>query len=812
MERVVDVENMDDGLRLACRIAKRLDLVSRTGNRDRVRCIDGGDADLVQTMGLCEGKRRLLVHHSGSHLALAGKQILRLGALGDDRHGFRSGQGLGGIGSCNFAHGVAEDDIRANPEISEAIRDGSLDRKQHRLSDLGIGKPTADIVGKQQIRELFAQVILEQRAEGLEALAEMAAFTIGLNTHSSPLRTIAGKHESCLAGMGRRFSALPLRSRSGQMRFDRLENPALVLGFDGEAITHRVAIGAGGGDHPTCLDSIGAFEGRLVVFQKRLQGGGAMGAGKEELAVGLGGQRRRVDRIGIADHDVGVGAAEAERVDAGEPSALGRHQLHRGHVDPHVERGEVDILVGFFDMQRRGQEIVFQRDHRLDETEKTRHRLGMADIRLDRTDRQRGRTVLPDDSANGPDFRRVAHTRSRAVAFDKGDAVHVDAVALIDRAQKIGLRFPRWQTDAVGAARRIHACCVDLGVAAVIFPLRAIAATKDDRHPAFGADIAMAVGVISTAKPFGRQHARLREADEGERVDQDIDAADDRGVDITALERAHRLIQRHQRRRAGGVDGHARPIEAEDVRNAVRDDRERVARHEIRAAGCRILRRQRTVFETGRADINADLFLGERACRKIGVFQRLPDQCQKHALLRVHLHGLALRNAENGRIEVIQPVDNACGKRIGLSSDTLCRMPETCQVPSISRDLRNGATAAAQDRLEFLDGACTRRHTGSTNNFDRHCHSVFTAKMADAECPHRTTLTTYLLADVTRKANTHMAQGGFRGSQKAQSYCINKPLHNLPPVYTSMGWIARYLTATINHTVNRKRHHACKWS
>ncbi len=190
---------------------------------------------------------------------------------------------------------------------------------------------------------------------------------------------------------------------------------------------------------------------------------------------------------------------------------------------------------------------------------------------------------------------------------------------------------------------------------------------------------------------------------------KDIDTADDRRVDLARVQRPHRLIKRHERRGTGRVDGHARTAQAEDVGNTVGDDRQGVPRHEIRSGGCRIVDRQVGVVEAGGADIDADIFTVQRGDGDIGVLERAPGELQQNPLLRVHIHGLALRHPEYGGVEIIDLVENARGKGIGLAWGAHDRVPESRHIPAVRRDACHGAFALTKNfeqRLRRFRSGC----------------------------------------------------------------------------------------------------------
>ncbi len=274
-------------------------------------------------------------------------------------------------------------------------------------------------------------------------------------------------------------------------------------------------IGAGGGDDGPHLLLVRVREGGFIVSEQVFEARYCVGACEEHVARRRGRGLFSLSRIRIADDDMGIGAAETEGIDAGEPCPLALQKLDRvgGHAD--IEAIEVDLLVRCLEMQRGRQVVVLEGQNRLHHPEQAGGRLGVADIRLYRADRHRSPALGADHRTDGPYLRRVPHLGAGTMALHEGDLIGVDAVAFVDHLQKIGLRLAGGQRNAVCAAGRIDARGNDPCVAAVTFALRPVGAAQNENDAAFGAHIAGAVVVIGAAESFGREHARLSEADEG---------------------------------------------------------------------------------------------------------------------------------------------------------------------------------------------------------------------------------------------------------------------------------------------------------
>ena len=108
--------------------------------------------------------------------------------------------------------------------------------------------------------------------------------------------------------------------------------------------------------------------------------------------------RRGAGPAGRLEHDVGVDAAEAERVDPGAARQLVPRLGGAGDAEP----GPVEVGVGLLAVQGGRQHPVVERQRRLDQAGGAGRGHGVADHRLDRAQRRRaGRVALAEEPAQG---------------------------------------------------------------------------------------------------------------------------------------------------------------------------------------------------------------------------------------------------------------------------------------------------------------------------------------------------------------------------------------------------------------------------
>ena len=266
--------------------------------------------------------------------------------------------------------------------------------------------------------------------------------------------------------------------------------------------------------------------------------------------------------------DVRVGAAEAERADAGaaravrrRPAAspLGRHR--RPAATPTGCSG-----FGVVKVQGRRDHAVLERQHGLDQPGDAGGRLEVADVGLDRADRRparSGRRRAPPP-ARRPRSDRRATCRCRAPRRS--------------RSRPAPRRRPR------ARARITCSCAGPLGAVRPLLRPSWLTAlpriTRETRSPsatriaqplehhdaaAFAAHVAVGRRVEGLAAAVGAIMPAFENAIVSSRRQDQVDAAGQRGVALAARAGSGTRVHRDQRRRAGGVDRQARPVEAEEI-------------------------------------------------------------------------------------------------------------------------------------------------------------------------------------------------------------------------------------------------------
>ena len=371
--------------------------------------------------------------------------------------------------------------------------------------------------------------------------------------------------------------------------------------------------------------------------------------------------RGRVCAVSVPFHDdVGVGSREAERTDAGQRPAAGRGRPVR------LRGGDLYRKAVPIDLRVRCPEVEMLRDrapaHRkqdLDEARGPRRGSQMADVGLHRADEQRPVRRPPPavDRSRCGQLGRVAQLGPGPVRFQ---IVHL-------RGRNTGPRQRRLDHMRLGEGPRggqsrafpvlVYGRPADYPPDPVAGRLR-LAQTLENQHAAaFAAHEPVRAFVEGPALAGGRQHAGVREGFRGRGRQDHANPAGQRDIRLAALEARHGLMDRDQRRGAGGVHGDRRALEAEREGNAPGRGAEAVARHQIeRRVGpdrSAFVADDFLIFVTADSGIDPGAAADQPVRADPRVLQSLPAQLQQQPLLRVERLRLQRRDTEERLVETV---------------------------------------------------------------------------------------------------------------------------------------------------------------
>ena len=641
-------------------------------------------------------QHRLRRHRHGGHRA--GRQRAHQPATGGDQgEGVLEGEDTGQTGGGQLAQRVAEERRRFDPPALPQPRQRQLHREQRRLRQLGgdeagFGGGAGVVAGPGRREEHPAQVGTQLRSQRLGAAVQFAAEHrfggVQLGRHAHELHPLAGEEK---------------RHRRARRRSPGGAQPAAPGGpqplgaVGGAATDHRPPLdqlppadGEGVGD--VGQGAVVARLGAATAAPRRPRTAAADPVGPALQALGEALRRRRqrlrrpprdqqqVDRPRLPgrrrrrrrfEDGVGVGAADAERADPGAARAGPlRPRLGRGSGTWNGLGGEVDLRVGGGEVEAGRDLAALDGQRRLDQAGHAGGGVEVADVGLHRSQGAEAAPLgqRPEGPGEAGHLDRVAQRSAGAVGLDVAhrlDLVAADAGGgqRVGDHPRLALLAGGGEPGLVGAVVVDRRAAED-GADGIAVGDRVGQALQDDhphpapRHHAAGAGVEGAgVAVHRVDAALDRQvAAHLLELRRG--------AAGQRQVALAGGEGAAGEVDRHQRGRAGGLDGEAGSLEIELEGDPGGDVVDLIGEADGEAAHRR--HPLRIGEQAGAVAVVADPgedagAAGEALGVVAGVLERRPGGLEEEALLRVGHLRLAGREAEEGGVEAVGVVEGAAG-------------------------------------------------------------------------------------------------------------------------------------------------------
>jgi hypothetical protein len=300
-------------------------------------------------------------------------------------------------------------------------------------------------------------------------------------------------------------------------------------------------------------------------------------------------------------------------------------------------------------------------EHRLDHAGDAGGAFEVADVGLDRAD-EAGVVRGASRAVHGGQrlrLERVAQPGPGPVRLDVVDRGGRDARLPAGPGHHVFLGRPARGHDAVGVPVLVHGAADDEGEDPVAVAPRVGQPLEHDHAAALAAPVAVGRGVERLGPPVGGQGSGGAEREGLARGDQQVDAAGEGDVALAEPQALRGQVQRDQRRRAGGVDGHAGAAQVQGVGDAVGDGAGGGADPGPRLDLGQVLQQAAAVVGRADPDEHPGVGAGQLVRRQAGVLQRLPRGLHQDALLRVHQLGLAGRQAEELRVEALDVAQEA---------------------------------------------------------------------------------------------------------------------------------------------------------
>ena len=136
--------------------------------------------------------------------------------------------------------------------------------------------------------------------------------------------------------------------------------------------------------------------------------------------------------------------------------------------------------------------------------------------------------------------------------------------------------------------------------------------------------------------------------------------------------------------------------------NAIGQNRERIARHEMALDDAGVEDRRALIIDIGGADINADILSVQMRGKHARILEGLPDQLQQQPLLRVRLRSLAGGKAKGNGIELKGIVQIAASETIGEARRWRAFSQEPLNAPSSDGPPADDVLLLDQQPPEFV--------------------------------------------------------------------------------------------------------------
>lgn len=224
---------------------------------------------------------------------------------------------------------------------------------------------------------------------------------------------------------------------------------------------------------------------------------------------------------------------------------------------------------------------------------------------------------------------RIAGRGPRPVRFDKRQTIGINTIRSVNALKQRVLRFERWQRNAAGAAVGIDVCSDDETMDRIARGLRLCQPPQDDDTAAFRADKAIRLARSKRRNPVGDSIEACEKAINEDGLVMTLvppTIAVSMKPDRNTLDYA--MMQRHQRRRAGGVHRDAGAAQIENVGNPVGQNGERSTGREVQIRDRLVGHERMRVIDLRRTDIDTDILASECRGANASILERFPSQLQ----------------------------------------------------------------------------------------------------------------------------------------------------------------------------------------
>ena len=644
------------------------------------------------------------------HRPAGGQRAHERPATGSEAHPVLQPEGPRREGGSDLPRAVPQHRLRNHPDSLPQLGQRRRQRKQRRLRPLRPVDVSAGLVTPEHHREQRRSPLLpEHRLAAVQHRARRRLPLVQLAPHSGPLAPLPGVEERHLA-RGRPFrlavpgqeprqllpqlpgvsedepGAHPEVAPPHARRPRRIREPRRtpLLGRPVPRFVQPLAVPPRQVPEGFSAPGRERQDARLPPGRREvLAGPGWPGDGNRGAGLLPG------PPVALQD-EVGVRPEEREGAHRRAGWAAGNLRPARGlRRHPHRERVPLDPGVRRFEMQLARDPSVTERQQHLHQSGDARRRLQMADVRLHRTEQQRA-IRLPPLSVHRrrrPHLDGISELRPRPVRLQ---VVHGGR-----RNPRLAERLPDHRLlrgavrDREPRARPVlvHRRTEQHSQDPVSVPFGVSQPLQDEHSAALAAHEPVRRRIECLAAAVGRQHPRRLQGFDAARVEQHVHSAGKREVGLAPLQRGHRLVDRHQRRRARRVHGDRRSRPSQREGDPPRPRREAAPAQRV---GRALAVEQPLEVAARDAGVHpAAAALQPRVHPR--VFERLPAHLQEQPLLGIHQLRLHGSDPEEPRIQPVHFLQvaapaSAAGRGLASGGDGAAarrqRAPERRRTPA----------------------------------------------------------------------------------------------------------------------------------
>ncbi|VEG48284.1 Uncharacterised protein [Mycolicibacterium chitae] len=343
---------------------------------------------------------------------------------------------------------------------------------------------------------------------------------------------------------------------------------------------------------------------------------------------------------------------------------------------------------------------VVDRQHGLEEAQRTGGRLGVPEVGL-----ERGQCAGPLGAVDGGHARvleRVADRRAGPVRLDHSHGGGLDAGRLQRGAIHAHLGVARGSGDVDGSPVLVGRHAAKHRENPVAVTLRVVESLEQHHRATLGRDEPVGGHVERATSPGGREHSGRRPGGRLARLEQHRHPTGQGEVALPVEQAPVRQVHGRQAGRARGVDGQGGPVRAERVGDPSRGKAEAGPGETVRALQRSGVGGQVSVVVVGDPHEHTGFGPGHGGRVDAAVLDGLPGGFEQQAMLGIDGHRFALADAEELGVETAHVVEECAVLGHRAPRNAGFRIVVLLGIPTVGGDFDHQVVSAQQRRPQLV--------------------------------------------------------------------------------------------------------------